>query len=84
MAVGRLHGPTHSNGRPRTLNAWIDPPTARVLATAEVAKSFTMQMHVLHGTLMIPEVGRKVVGWLGWAMFVSSATGLWLWWPRHG
>src|SRR5207237_1127937 len=25
-----------------------------------------------------------LVGWLGWAMFVSSATGLWLWWPRHG
>ena len=32
---------------------------------------------------MIPEVGRKVVGWLGWAMFASCATGLWLWWPRH-
>ena len=25
-----------------------------------------------------------MVGWLGWAMFVSSATGLWLWWPRNG
>jgi len=84
VAVGRLKGEPGPGGRPRTLNAWIDPPTARVLDTAEVAKGFTMVMHRLHGSLLIPEVGRKVVGWLGWAMFVSCATGLWLWWPRHG
>ena len=84
VAVGRLEGEPGPGGRPRTLNAWIDPPTARVLDTAEVAKGFTMVMHRLHGSLLIPEIGRKVVGWLGWAMFVSCATGLWLWWPRHG
>lgn len=84
VAVGRLAGEPGPGGRPRTLNAWIDPPTARVLDVAETAKGFTMVMHRLHGTLMIPEIGRKVVGWLGWAMFVSCATGLWLWWPRNG
>jgi uncharacterized iron-regulated membrane protein len=84
VAVGRIPGEPGPGGRPRTLNAWIDPPTARVLDTAEVAKGFSMLMHRLHGTLLIPEIGRKVVGWLGWAMFVSCATGLWLWWPRHG
>ncbi|HKP79753.1 MAG TPA: PepSY-associated TM helix domain-containing protein [Phenylobacterium sp.] len=83
VAVGRIGGAPGPGGRPRTLNAWIDPPTARVLATAETAKGLTMTLHRLHGTLLIPEIGRKVVGWLGWAMFVSSATGLWLWWPRH-
>jgi len=83
VAVGRIKGEPGPGGRPRTLNAWIDPPTARVLDTAETAKGFTMVTHRLHGSLMIPDVGRKVVGWLGWAMFVSSATGLWLWWPRH-
>lgn len=84
VAVGRLKGEPGPGGRPRTLNAWIDPPTARVLDTADVSQGFSMIMHRVHGTLMIPEVGRKVVGWLGWAMFVSCATGLWLWWPRHG
>jgi uncharacterized iron-regulated membrane protein len=83
VAVGRIKGEPGPGGRPRTLNAWIDPPTARVLDTAETAKGFTMVMHRLHGSLLIPDVGRKLVGWLGWAMFVSSATGLWLWWPRH-
>lgn len=84
VAVGRMTGEPGPGGRPRTLNAWIDPPTARVLDVAETAKGFTMVMHRVHGSLMIPEIGRKVVGWLGWAMFVSCATGLWLWWPRHG
>lgn len=84
VAVGRLRGEPGPGGRPRTLNAWIDPPTAKVLDTAEVAKGFTMVMHRVHGSLLIPEIGRKVVGWLGWAMFISCATGLWLWWPRHG
>jgi uncharacterized iron-regulated membrane protein len=51
---------------------------------AEIAKGATMTMHRLHGSLLIPGVGRKVVGWLGWAMFLSAATGLWLWWPRAG
>jgi len=83
VAVGRMVAPGAANGRPRTLNAWIDPPTGKALATAEVARTATMVTHRLHGQLLIPGVGRKVVGWLGWAMFVSSATGLWLWWPRH-
>jgi len=90
VAVGRMAGAPGVGGRPRTLNAWIDPPTARVLDTAEIAQQGTMIIHRLHGTLLIPSsgngpgLGRQVVGWLGWAMFVSSATGLWLWWPRHG
>jgi uncharacterized iron-regulated membrane protein len=83
VAVGRIKGEPGPGGRPRTLNAWIDPPTAKVLDTAEVAKGLTMVLHRVHGSLLIPDVGRKVVGWLGWAMFVSCATGLWLWWPRH-
>lgn len=65
-----------------TLTAWIDPSTARVLGVANPAKSFKQTMHRLHGSLLIPGVGRKVVGWLGWALFVSALTGIWLWWPR--
>ena len=84
VAVGRMPGEPGPGARPRSLNAWIDPPTARLLDTAEVAKGFSMVMHRVHGSLLIPDNGRKVVGWLGWAMFVSSATGLWLWWPRNG
>lgn len=84
VAVGRMPGPPGSGARPRSLNAWLNPADARVLAVAEVNAQATMVLHRVHGTLLIPGIGRKVVGWLGWAMFVSSATGLWLWWPRRG
>jgi uncharacterized iron-regulated membrane protein len=81
-ATGRLAGPPGPGGRPRTLTVWLDPPTARVLDSADLSDSFGQRVHRLHGSLLIPGVGRKVVGWLGWAMFASCATGLWLWWPR--
>lgn len=84
VVVGRLNGVTGPGGRPRNLNAWIDPPTGRVLGVADTSTSFNQLMHRVHGSLLIPDIGRKVVGWLGWALFVSSATGLWLWWPRNG
>lgn len=84
VAVGRIKGQAGPGGRPRNLNAWIDPPTGRVLGVADISRDESMWVHRLHGTLLIPQVGRKVVGWLGWAMFVSCATGLWLWWPRNG
>ena len=41
-------------------------------------------LHVLHGSLMVPGVGRQIVGWIGVAMLLSSLTGLWLWWPLGG
>lgn len=84
VAVGRLKGPIAPGERPRSLNVWIDPPTARVLAVADTSRSAMQWLHRLHGSLLIPGIGRKVVGWIGWAMFVSCATGLWLWWPRNG
>ncbi|MBL8555489.1 MAG: PepSY domain-containing protein [Phenylobacterium sp.] len=91
VAVGRIRGEPGPGGRPRTMNAWIDPPTGRVLGTGEIARQATQVMHRIHGSLMLPSsggpgpaLGRQIVGWLGWAMFVSCVTGLWLWWPRHG
>jgi uncharacterized iron-regulated membrane protein len=71
-------------GRPPQHNVWIDPGAARVLDEGSSNGGLSRFMHQLHGTLFIPEVGRKVVGWLGWLMLVSCLTGLWLWWPRTG
>lgn len=84
IVSGRLPGKVAPGARPKTVNAWIDPGDARVLETADPAAGLIQVMHRVHGSLMLPGVGRKVVGWSGWAMFVSCATGLWLWWPRNG
>lgn len=84
--VGRMMNEPPVNGRPRELTAWIDPASGTVLDVADIRQSFTSVMHRLHGSLLIPGqgTGRKVVGWLGWAMTASCLTGLWLWWPRNG
>jgi uncharacterized iron-regulated membrane protein len=82
--VGQMAGPPGPGGRPRQLTAWLDPKTARVTDVGEVAKSGFSVMHRLHGSLLVPNIGRKIVGWLGWAMTISSITGVILWWPRNG
>ncbi|HEX6930089.1 MAG TPA: PepSY-associated TM helix domain-containing protein [Gammaproteobacteria bacterium] len=38
----------------------------------------------LHTHLLAGHAGERVLGWLGIAMLVLTATGLWLWWPRFG
>ena len=71
-------------GPPPRLSVWLDPPTARVLAVADSRSGAVRFIHRLHGSLFVPGVGRKIVGWLGVAMMLSCATGLWLWWPTVG
>jgi uncharacterized iron-regulated membrane protein len=72
--------------RPQSLTVWLDPATARVLDVANTRNELVNIMHRLHGSLLIttPGLGRKIVGWMGWAMTLSCLTGLWLWWPRNG
>ena len=71
-------------GPPQRTNLYLDPPTARVLDTAKSNDGLIRIFHQLHGSLMIPGVGRQIVGWLGVAMLISSLTGIWLWWPLTG
>lgn len=79
-----FEGKPKPKGRPPQHNVWVDPGAARVLDDGSSNDGISRFMHVLHGSLFIPEVGRKVVGWLGWLMLVSALTGIWLWWPRNG
>lgn len=84
IVTGRVPGKPAPGQRPAMLTAWLDPVDGRVLDVADTRDSALGVLHRIHGTLMIPDIGRKVVGWLGWAMLVSCLTGLWLWWPRNG
>jgi uncharacterized iron-regulated membrane protein len=75
---------TRPKGQPQRTNVYLDGPTARVLDQAGSNEGAVRVLHVLHGSLMVPGVGRQIVGWVGVAMLVSSLTGLWLWWPLGG
>lgn len=72
-------------GSPRLRRiVYLDPPSARVLDVARSDAGLVRFLHVLHGSLQVPGVGRQIVGWIGVAMLVSSVSGLWLWWPSVG
>ena len=73
--------PDRGGGRPVRTRLWLDPESGAVIDSAASDEGAIRVMHVLHGSLFIPEIGRKIVGWLGVAMLFSSMTGLWLWWP---
>lgn len=70
--------------RPVRTTLWLDPAKGRVLDRAASNEGAVRFLHVLHGSLMVPGVGRQIVGWVGVAMLISSLTGLWLWWPLKG
>ena len=71
-------------GPPRRTNVYLDGATAKVLDKAGSREGLVQVLHVLHGSLMVPGMGRQIVGWIGVAMLVSSLTGVWLWWPLTG
>ncbi|WP_375397195.1 PepSY-associated TM helix domain-containing protein [uncultured Sphingomonas sp.] len=77
-------GAAGRGGPPPRTTVWLDPPTARVLDHGNSGTGLIRTMHMIHGSLMVPGVGRQVVGWIGVAMLISSLSGLWLWWPTVG
>ena len=76
--------PKAGGGRPVRTSLYLDPEDARLLDRSASNQGVVHVMHVLHGSLMVPGVGRQIVGWIGVAMLLSSLTGLWLWWPLNG
>ncbi|MBU3078814.1 PepSY-associated TM helix domain-containing protein [Sphingomonas quercus] len=71
-------------GRPSRTTLWLDPTTGVILDRAGSNEGAIRVMHMIHGSLMIPGMGRPIVGWIGVAMTVSCISGLWLWWPTVG
>ena len=79
-----LTKPLPGGGRRTHAIAWIDPKSAEPIERVGNREGVLSVMHVLHGSLMVPGVGRKIVGFIGVGMLLSSLTGLWLWWPLKG
>lgn len=76
--------PAEGGGRPVRTSLWIDPRDASIIDRATGNSGAVQVMHSLHGSLMVPGLGRTIVGWVGAFMFVSCLTGIWLWWPLSG
>lgn len=71
-------------GRPVRTLLYLHPTDGRLLDRAASNEGVVHVMHVLHGSLMVPGLGRQIVGWVGVALLLSALSGLWLWWPFKG
>ena len=71
-------------GRPARTMIYLDPATGAVLERSASNGGILQTFHILHGSLMVPGIGRQIVGWIGVAMMLSAFTGLWIWWPTVG
>jgi uncharacterized iron-regulated membrane protein len=72
--------PSISSRGPVARQVWVDPDSTAVLDSEDTA-SFMALMHMLHGVLLIPDVGRQVVGIMGLFLTISGVTGLVVFWP---
>jgi uncharacterized iron-regulated membrane protein len=63
---------------------YFDPPTGKVL-DAVTGGGFIGWVHGFHENLTVREYkGREIVGLVGFAMLISSLSGIYLWWPARG
>jgi uncharacterized iron-regulated membrane protein len=60
----------------------VNQYTGEILGTRTRGQTVFGLAHDLHVQLAAGDVGRNVMKWSGVAMLVSSASGLYLWWPR--
>ncbi|WP_374370980.1 PepSY-associated TM helix domain-containing protein [Dongia sp.] len=75
MGPGGMSGPSVT----------LDPVSLKVLEVRQGNQrqgGFMGVMHRLHGSLMIPGLGRDIVGWLGIVMVFLGISGIIMWWPR--
>lgn len=61
---------------------YLDPATARVLDVATTDGGVMRLVHRLHGSLLVPVIGRTIVGWVGLTLALSCLSGLIVWWQR--
>jgi uncharacterized iron-regulated membrane protein len=63
---------------------YLDPPTGKLL-DAVPGGGFIGWVHSFHENLTLREyMGREIVGLVGFAMLISSLSGIYLWWPARG
>lgn len=73
--------PLHGIAGPVSRNVYLDPASGEVIDSAASSGGFMWYMHFVHGLFLIPDIGRQVVGWMGWFLLISAVTGIYIFWP---
>lgn len=60
----------------------VNPDTGRLLGYYDFETAYAYIPVAIHTSLMIPLIGLNLVAVIGFILLFSSATGIYLWWPR--
>ncbi|HIC47185.1 MAG TPA: PepSY domain-containing protein [Methylophaga aminisulfidivorans] len=77
--------PTFSKGSEyhgRKMEVLLNPYTAEITGIREWGKYFTSFVYSLHSTLLLNDIGKVIIGWLGILLLTSLIIGLYLAWPK--
>ena len=66
-----------------TWSVAVDPTTAKVIASADMATSLRSWMERIHGSLWLGDVGDRLIETAASLTIILIVTGLYLWWPRQ-
>jgi uncharacterized iron-regulated membrane protein len=66
-----------------TWSVAVDPYSAKVLASADMASSLRSWMEKIHGSLWLGDVGDRLIETAASLTIILIVTGLYLWWPRQ-
>jgi uncharacterized iron-regulated membrane protein len=79
LVIGHTHeGPDGHHHRVFSVN----PDTGRLLGYYDFETAYAYIPVAIHTSLMIPMIGLDLVAVIGVILLFSSATGIYLWWPR--
>lgn len=79
LVIGHTHeGPDGHHHRVFSVN----PDTGRLLGYYDFETAYAYIPVAIHTTLMIPMIGLDLVAVIGVILLFSSATGIYLWWPK--
>ena len=79
LVIGHTHeGPEGHHHRVFSVN----PDTGRLLGYYDFETAYAYIPVAVHTSLMIPMIGLDLVAVIGVILLFSSATGIYLWWPR--
>jgi uncharacterized iron-regulated membrane protein len=87
--VIHLSGPAGADGERRSIAVTVDPASGQVLGQRSSDEHLTSWLYRLHSSLLlgdafgVADLGSYVVGGVGLALLGSTASGLYLWWPRR-
>jgi uncharacterized iron-regulated membrane protein len=67
-----------------TLAVAVDPGTVAVLASVDKSRTVFAWAEKIHGTLLLGDLGDRLIEIAAGLAVVMLVTGLYLWWPRQG